>query len=123
MLPETMARLRGLVFRPDGSVLYADDNAVYALGADDVPEVIYTPKAGKIAFFRGVDKELRLPVREQPVRLTPGELCLVKLYLDPVTGRIAASRRLRGSKARPPSCSSRATAGATQPLLRARPTE
>lgn len=60
MLPETMARLRGLAFRPDGSVLYADDNAIYALGSDDAPEVIYTPKAGKIAFFRAVGKEQRL---------------------------------------------------------------
>ena len=42
----------------------------------------------------GLDKDLFVPFREQPVRLTPGELCLVKLYLDPVTGRIAASRRL-----------------------------
>lgn len=42
----------------------------------------------------GLDKDLFVPFREQPVRLTPGELCLVKLYLDPVTAASAASRRL-----------------------------
>lgn len=42
----------------------------------------------------GMDKDLLLPFREQPQRVSPGEECLVRIYVDPKTGRIAASRRL-----------------------------
>ena len=42
----------------------------------------------------GVDKDLFVPFREQPERMEAGKRYLVRLYLDPVTGRIAASRRL-----------------------------
>ncbi len=42
----------------------------------------------------GLDKDLFVPFREQPQRLTPGKFYLVHLYLDPVTRRIVASRRL-----------------------------
>ncbi len=42
----------------------------------------------------GLDKDLFVPFREQPDRLEAGKYYLVRLYLDPVTGRIAASCRL-----------------------------
>ncbi len=42
----------------------------------------------------GMDKDLLLPFREQPERVSPGEECLVRVYVDPKSGRIAASRRL-----------------------------
>ena len=42
----------------------------------------------------GLEKDLFVPFREQPERLEPGRYCLVRLYIDPVTGRIVASRRL-----------------------------
>ena len=42
----------------------------------------------------GLDKDLLLPFREQPERVEAGRTCLVRLYIDQLTGRIAASRRL-----------------------------
>lgn len=42
----------------------------------------------------GVDKDLFVPFREQPERMEAGKRYLVRLYLDPVTGRIVASRRV-----------------------------
>lgn len=42
----------------------------------------------------GLAKDLFVPFREQPVRMEEGKRYLVYLYVDPVTGRIAASRRL-----------------------------
>ncbi|MDR0932450.1 MAG: hypothetical protein LBM70_05445 [Victivallales bacterium] len=42
----------------------------------------------------GLDKDLLLPFREQPVRVEAGKSYLVRLYLDQLTGRIVASRRL-----------------------------
>ena len=42
----------------------------------------------------GLEKDLFVPFREQPHRMEAGKSYLVRLYLDPVTGRIAASRRL-----------------------------
>lgn len=42
----------------------------------------------------GLDKDLLLPFREQPIRVEAGKSYLVRLYIDHVTGRIAASRRI-----------------------------
>ena len=42
----------------------------------------------------GLAKDLFVPFREQPIRMEEGKHYLVYLYVDPVTGRIAASRRL-----------------------------
>lgn len=40
------------------------------------------------------EKDLLVPFREQPVRMEVGKSYLVYVYIDPVTGRIVASRRL-----------------------------
>ncbi len=76
---------------------------------DRIVATTQTPKAqvGEIALLRvreqtsigafldwGLDKDLFVPFREQPVRMEAGKHYLVYLYIDPVTGRIAASRRL-----------------------------
>lgn len=42
----------------------------------------------------GLDKDLLVPFREQPERMLPGKTYMVYIYIDEVTKRIVASRRL-----------------------------
>ena len=50
---------------------------------------------GAGAFFDwGLDKDLFCPIKEQTDTLVPGEKCLVRVYLDPVSNRVACSTRI-----------------------------
>ncbi len=43
----------------------------------------------------GLDKDLMLPFREQTFDLRPGAWCVVRIHLDPASGRLVASQRLK----------------------------
>ena len=42
----------------------------------------------------GMPKDLLVPFREQKTKLSEGEWCIVRIYLDEVSGRLAASTKL-----------------------------
>ena len=55
--------------------------------------VVSTSKFGAFLDW-GLPKDLLVPFREQADNLREGQYCIVRIYLDPISNRIAASTRL-----------------------------